>query len=155
MNNKILDTSSQNKLLEAGLSLKHRVRSSTMWRGIRVEPVAPQCKDSDEVVQHRVRTTPALLLEVFWTHLTGRRPQGRSRTCWSNCVSYWSGNASRFPRMRWCHVSLLDPAASATRQPINSRRWKIFKPVSIHEGLGQSIQVYIQQHCEPKLRSAT
>jgi len=67
-----------------GLSLRDRVRSSDIWRGLGVEPLL-LCVERGQLrwFGHQIRMPPGRLpSEMFWACSTGRKPRGRPRTCW-------------------------------------------------------------------------
>ncbi|TWW71143.1 hypothetical protein D4764_17G0006260 [Takifugu flavidus] len=73
----------------AGLSLRDRVRSSAIWEELGVEPLLLRIERSQmRWLGHLVRMPPGRLPgEVFRACPSGRRPPGRPRTCWRDCVS--------------------------------------------------------------------
>ncbi|XP_048880792.1 uncharacterized protein LOC125748552 [Brienomyrus brachyistius] len=73
----------------AGLSLRDRVRSSVIRRGLRVEPLLLRIERSQmRWLGHLIRMPPGRLPgEVFRACPTGRRPRGRPRTRWRDYVS--------------------------------------------------------------------
>uniref|UniRef100_A0A8C6M0A0 Reverse transcriptase domain-containing protein n=1 Tax=Nothobranchius furzeri TaxID=105023 RepID=A0A8C6M0A0_NOTFU len=74
----------------AGLSLRHRVRSSVIGEGLGVDPLLLHIERSQSRwLGHLIRMPPGRLPgEVFWARPTGRRPKGRPRICWTDYVSH-------------------------------------------------------------------
>ncbi|TWW60112.1 hypothetical protein D4764_05G0002020 [Takifugu flavidus] len=73
----------------AGLSLRDRVRSSAIWEELGVESLLLRVERSQmRWLGHLVRMPPGRLPgEVFRACPSGRRPPGRPRTRWRDCVS--------------------------------------------------------------------
>lgn len=80
---------------ESGLFLRDRVRSLVIWEGPGLEPLL-LCVERSQMrwLGHLGRMLPGRLpAEVFRAHPTGRRPRGKPRTHWRDCVS----------RLAWDH----------------------------------------------------
>uniref|UniRef100_A0A8C5HIH4 Reverse transcriptase domain-containing protein n=1 Tax=Gouania willdenowi TaxID=441366 RepID=A0A8C5HIH4_GOUWI len=73
----------------AGLSLRDRVRSSVIREGLKVESLHLRIEKSQmRWLGHIIRMPPERLpSEAFRARPSGRRPRGRPRTRWRDCVS--------------------------------------------------------------------
>ena len=73
----------------SGLSLRDRMRSLVIRKGLGVEPLLLRIERSQmRWLGHLVRIPPGRLPgEVFRARPTGRRPRGRPRTRWRDFVS--------------------------------------------------------------------
>ena len=80
-----------------------RVRSLVIREGLGVEPLLLRIERSQmRWLGHLVRMTPGGLPgEVFEVRPTGRRPRGRPRTCWIDCVSKLTWERLGSPQKSW------------------------------------------------------
>ena len=85
----------------AGFSLRDRVRSSVIRRGLGVEPLLLRIERSQlRWLGHLTRMPPGRLPgEVFRACPTGRRPRGRPRTRWRDYVSLLAWERLGIPRI--------------------------------------------------------
>ncbi len=87
----------------AGLSLRHRVRSSDIWRELRVELLFLGIKRSQlREFGHLVRMPPGRLPSRFSSHIQlGRHPRVDPKLAGGIMYVIWPGNASASPRRSW------------------------------------------------------
>jgi len=80
----------------SGLSLRDRVTSLVIREGLGVEPLL-LCIERSQMrwLRHLVGMPPGhLSSEVFWAHLTGRRPRTRWRDYVSRLAWEWPGTGT-------------------------------------------------------------